>query len=244
MEQRGTVPRGKARRVPRNVPRNAPRIVPPLTPVWFLLLAMLAVELALSGADAGLWGHRLWRARAFLSFAFRPDLIGGPSALWPGQPGAMFLSHVFLHVGLLHMAGNVLSLVLLLRLLGWMRPWGFVTLGLVSALGGALAFWMLASGPASMTGASGAISGLAAFWAVRRLRQNPLRWQAVAAGLVLLLALAAAEFLPGLGTAWQAHLGGALVGALFGPTPARIWGGTAGREENGAAGDGPHARQG
>lgn len=198
-----------------------PRHTVPLAVIALLIV----LELLLTGSDLGLWGQNNWRARAFVAFSFQPVFWANGWEFWPGQRFGMLVTHIFLHVGFLHMAGNVLSLVLLLRLLGWMSPLGFLGLALLSALGGAWAFWPFAPAAASMTGASGAISGLAAFWGVRRIRQNPVRWKAVAAGCVLVLVLIGLEIMPGISTAWQAHLGGALVGALVGPTRANLWGG-------------------
>lgn len=180
-----------------------------------LIAVLIGIELVLTGADLRLWGQTNWRARAFVAFSFQPNLWVRGWAFWPGQQTGMLFTHIFLHVGLFHMVGNVLALALLLRLLGWMRPPVFLGVGLIAALGGALAFWAFAPATASMTGASGAVSGLAAFWITRRLRQNPVRWKAVAAGLVLFAVLIALEALPGISTAWQAHLGGAVPGALM-----------------------------
>lgn len=191
-----------------------------------LIALLIVIELLLTGADLRLWGQTNWRARAFVAFSFQPNLWVKGWEFWPGQRFGMLVTHIFLHVGFLHMVGNVLSLALLLRLLGWMQSWGFLMVGLLSALGGALAFWALAPAGASMTGTSGAISGLAAFWVIRRSGQNPVRWKAVAALAVLLLILIGLEIMPGISTAWQAHLGGAVVGVVLAPTRARLWGGT------------------
>ncbi|MFN4128205.1 MAG: rhomboid family intramembrane serine protease [Paracoccaceae bacterium] len=180
-----------------------------------VIVILICIECLLTGADLGLWGDRRWRAWAFVQFSFRPIMWEMGWEFWPGQRIGMLLTHIFVHVGFFHMAGNVLSLALLLRLLGWLRSWAFLGVGLVAALGGAFAFWAFTPVAASMTGASGAISGLAAFWIVRRLRQNPVRWKAIAAGLVLFTVLVALEALPGIATAWQAHLGGAVPGAAI-----------------------------
>ena len=185
-----------------------------------VMACIIAVELALGGAELGLWGTGLWRMQAFALFSFQPLLwegaqAHGSNALWTGQPVAMLITHIFVHVGFLHMLGNILPLALLMRLLGWMRPRVFLGVGLVAACTGALTFWAFAPAGNSMIGASGAVSGLAAFWITWRLRQNPVRWKATAAGLILLGALTMVEVLPGVSTAWQTHLGGALAGAAL-----------------------------
>ena len=183
-------------------------------PVLVFIAVIAAVEIVLSGADLGLWGHRPWRGWAFLLGAFRPLFIELGQGVYPGQPVAMFLTHVFVHVGFLHMAGNLLTLILLARLLRARSATWFLMLSLASAAGGGALFAALAPAHASMTGASGAISGLAAFWVILRFGTTRFRPRAAVAAVMILAALFGLEFLPGIATAWQAHLGGALVGLV------------------------------
>lgn len=188
-------------------------------PILALLVVLVGIEIVLTGADLGLWGARNWRSLCFVLFAFRPGLLDAGIQIWPGQWLTMFVSHIFVHVGLLHMLGNLLSLGLLLWLLRSLPPSRFLGIGLLSALGGAAVFALMAAPQASMTGASGAISGLAAFWAVRRLRGHRIQARTLAAAAALLAGLVALEQIPGLATAWQTHLGGAMTGALLACRP-------------------------
>ena len=71
------------------------------------------------------------------------------------------LGSAFLHIGLLHLAGNLLSLAIvgpaLERVFGW---WRFLAIYLVSALGGSVAVYLFGSPYGAVAGASGAIYGL------------------------------------------------------------------------------------
>jgi membrane associated rhomboid family serine protease len=105
---------------------------------------------------------------------------------WQLQPFAVhnqhryyeFLTAAFLHVGLLHIASNMLALVVvgpaLERLLG---RWRFTALYLLSALGGGAAIYAFGSDIGTTVGASGAIFGLfgACIVLVRKLGLD-LQW--------------------------------------------------------------------
>ena len=188
------------------------------TTVIALIVLIAAIELVLTGADHGLWGSPIWRRKMTYLFAFQPWLLKIPQGFWPGQAWGMFITHMFLHVDILHMAKNMAAFVLLAYLMRNELPLRrLLTICLVSGIGGAGVFYLLGSPFVAMTGASGALSGLSAVWALSnapgqmrpRTRQLLLMLAAVVA-LILLF-----EALPGNQTAWQAHLGGALTGAGF-----------------------------
>lgn len=128
--------------------------------------------------------------------------------LFPFEPWRV-LTAVFVHGGFIHLALNMLALWLLGRslepMLGRAR---YLALYLISGLGGSVAVACIA--PATSTvGASGAIFGLMASLLIigRHLGAN-------VTGILVILGLNfAIGFIFG-GIAWQAHLGGALVGAL------------------------------
>lgn len=128
------------------------------------------------------------------------------------------LTAAFLHSPsfLLHIVFNMYALWLggpyLEQLLGRTR---FTTLFLLSALGGSVGVFLLASPDAGswftpVVGASGAVFGI---WGAimvihRRLRRDT-------GGLIALLLInTVIGFVPGLSIAWQAHLGGLVTGAL------------------------------
>jgi membrane associated rhomboid family serine protease len=127
------------------------------------------------------------------------------------------LTSAFLHeppgsgVGLLHIAFNMWALIVvgpaLERMLGRLR---FVAVYLVSALGGAVLFYLLAPPHEIALGASGAIFGLFGAWFVlaRRLRLDA---RAVVGLIVINLVITFAVS----GIAWQAHVGGLIAGAAL-----------------------------
>ncbi len=145
------------------------------------------------------------------------DLAGGLER-WGMQPLAIALdgqwfrlvSSTFLHAGWLHIAFNMYVLFLLgpplERVLGHGR---YLTLYLLSGIGGSVAsYWFSPVGTLSV-GASGAIFGLMAAWIVvgRRMDRD------VSQVIVLLGINVVLGFVIG-GVDWRAHLGGAVTGAL------------------------------
>lgn len=185
--------------------------------VWVLAILCAVPELALLGADWGLWGSAWWRPLAYTQGAFWAGLLYGWTPNFALQPVTMFASYAWLHAGPGHLAGNLAALV-------WLGPQvvarrgaaGFLLVWGVSVLGGAVAFGLLTDSPAPMVGASGALFGLAAEWVVADLRRTS-GWQARALrGLSLvtvLVALNAAVWaLQGGHLAWETHLGGFLAG--------------------------------
>jgi membrane associated rhomboid family serine protease len=137
-------------------------------------------------------------------------------AQWPA--GVYFLDEwwrvltaAFLHIGPVHLAFNMLALLLfgseLERQLGWAR---YLAVYLGSALGGAVAIQLLGDPRVVVAGASAAIYGLLGALGVLMLagRQD-------VRGLLTLLALNVfISFLPGISL--LGHLGGLLAGALAG----------------------------
>ncbi|PFG39771.1 membrane associated rhomboid family serine protease [Georgenia soli] len=142
------------------------------------------------------------------SFIFMP-------ALGDQQP-YRFLSSAFLHGGTLHLALNMYALWLVGSVLEpALGRWRFVSLYVLSAIGGSVAVLLLAdpSGPSwstSVVGASGAVFGLfsAIFLVMRRLGRDATQ----------ILVLIALNFVIGFvvaGISWQSHLGGAVTGAAL-----------------------------
>jgi len=149
-------------------------------------------------------------------------LGGGPGAAWLTPFSAMFL-----HGGLLHLAGNALYLWIFGRavedLLGAPRFLLFY-----AVCGGVAALVHVAAEPRSFVpavGASGAISGLLGAYAVSyplgrlRLLWPPVRVPAIAFGVVW-IALQVASGLAsagrtGGGVAWWAHVGGFASGVFL-----------------------------
>lgn len=119
------------------------------------------------------------------------------------------LTALFLHGSFLHILFNMYSLLIfgpiLERSLG---RWRFLTLYLLSGLGGSVAVLLMAP-TSAVLGASGAIFGLlGAFFVIqRRLGGNNLQL-IIVIGLNLVIGFV----LPNI--AWQAHVGGLVVGGL------------------------------
>ena len=129
------------------------------------------------------------------------------------QPWRMVTS-IFLHSpnSVLHILFNMLTLFLFGPMMEQMLGRGrFLALFLVTGFGGSVAVLLLAPGIV-VVGASGAIFGLLGALVViqRGLGGNPAQLLVVI-GLNL-----AIGFFPGAGIAWQAHLGGVIIGALVG----------------------------
>ncbi len=187
-----------------------------------LVLAALCtgIELALQAGDAGLFGSPRLRMLAYEYGAFWTGLFHNWRPNYPAQPYAMFVTYAFLHGGIGHLAGNMLTLVVLGRpMVAAYGQRGFLALYALSAVGGGIGFALLSMDEAPMVGASGAIFGLAGAivagnLTVRRRQGAPLR--PVVNTLLLLVALNVVLWfaLDGL-LAWQTHLGGFATGFAF-----------------------------
>ena len=174
-----------------------------LPPVTFAIM-VVCVVVYLGQVVTGWLGFRVIDAYGAYSPAFT-DLQHGVFEPW------RMLTAAFLHASPLHILFNLLTLWIFGRelepLLGSLR---FATLYLVSALGGSLAVAIL-DPTAWVVGASGAVFGLFGVWLVmlRRMRAD------MTPMLVLLGINVVMAFLnPGI--SWQAHLGGAITGAICG----------------------------
>ncbi|OAN33987.1 rhomboid family intramembrane serine protease [Microbacterium sp. H83] len=149
-------------------------------------------------------GNPITQQLLFAAAYLYPDL-----SLYPFEPWRL-LTAVFVHGGFIHLALNMLALWMLGQslepMLGRAR---FLALYLISGLGGSVAVALLAPGTATV-GASGAIFGLMASLLIigRHIGAN-------VTGILVILGI---NFVVGFvvgGIAWQAHLGGAIVGALL-----------------------------
>lgn len=190
--------------------------------LWGLVGVMAAIELLLGLSEAGVIGASNWRWPAYAIGAFwQPMLSGGMGSLYPGQTVLMFITHAFLHGGIMHLAFNAVVLLALGKFVaGQIGNQRTLLVLFLSAIGGGLAFWLLSSGNAPMIGASGAVFGLIGVWqawdyGARRAAGATVR-PVIVAILGLVLANVVFFVLLGGGLAWQAHLGGWLVGFVLG----------------------------
>lgn len=133
---------------------------------------------------------------------------------YPGlfEPWRM-LTSVFAHASILHIALNMYTFwifgQLLEPLLGRLR---YAALYLICGLGGSVAVFLLADPRQPVIGASGAIFGmLGAFLVIQRRMGGSATQLLILVGLNLVIG-----FIPGFHIAWQAHIGGLVVGCLLG----------------------------
>jgi rhomboid protease GluP len=184
--------------------------------IWAVALSVVLPELALMGAERGLWGSASWRSLSMQYGGFWAGLLHGWQPNFAGQPVVMFATYALLHAGGTHLLGNLLGLLFLgPPVVARIGSRGFLVLYAGAVLGGAAAFGLLATSAAPMVGASGAVFGLAgaaSFWDWQRLRR---RWRTagIVAGLVafnLVTLISTGGLL-----AWQTHLGGFVAGAAL-----------------------------
>ncbi|MCC6002193.1 MAG: rhomboid family intramembrane serine protease [Pararhodobacter sp.] len=190
-------------------------------PVVLAIVAICTVpELLFLLAETPFLGQGGLRRTALIHGAFWPRLLIDWQPVWPGQPMAMFVTYAFLHGGVMHLLFNMLVLVHLGReAVPRLGQRGFLLAYVITAAGGAAAFWLISDAVGPMVGASGAVFGLFGMtqywdWQRRRARNESLRpfWNLMAGLILMNVAL---YFLAGGFLAWQAHLGGYVAGFLF-----------------------------
>jgi membrane associated rhomboid family serine protease len=162
------------------------------------VLAFAVTALTSPGGFTGNIGSKL-----FDQLELVPIRVAADGQYW------RLLGAAFLHIGLLHLAGNMLSLAIvgpaLERVFG---AWRFLTVYLAGALGGSVAVYLFGSPYGAVAGASGAIFGLfaATLIVLRRLGLDA-RFMVLAIGLNF-----AVSFAPGISL--LGHLGGFVAGGL------------------------------
>lgn len=122
------------------------------------------------------------------------------------------LTVALVHGGFVHVGLNMLALWMIGRSLEpLLGRWRFLTLYLLSALGGSVAVTLL-SFLTPVVGASGAIFGLfGALLVIGRHIGANITGIAIVLGINLVIG-----FVPGFNVSWQAHVGGLVVGLLVG----------------------------
>jgi membrane associated rhomboid family serine protease len=149
-------------------------------------------------------GFEITRQLLFAAVYLYPDLNGGIFEPW------RLLTAALVHGGIWHIALNMLALWMIGRSLEPMLGrWRFLTLYVLGALGGSVAVAIISPGTATV-GASGAVFALlGALLVIGRHVGANIRGILVILGINLVIG-----FIPGFNIAWQAHVGGAIVGAL------------------------------
>jgi membrane associated rhomboid family serine protease len=194
----------------------------PMPRALLLLVGGIAlIEIVLSLADAGMIFDPSLRGRVYVAGAFWSSLLHGAEPLYLAQPVTMFLSHALLHGSLLHMVMNMTILLALGRFAAdRYGPGSVLPLFLIGAIGGGAAFGVLAQDDYPMVGASGAVFAFLGLWIAWDWRRHQAAGVSTGPVLrrVLVLAGLNGVFFFGLQgmLAWQAHLGGFLVGLACG----------------------------
>ena len=122
------------------------------------------------------------------------------------------VTSAFLHTGLTHIGFNMLALWFVGSAIEpRLGRWRYLTVYLLSALGGSVLSYAVDSPFQYSVGASGAVFGLfgALFVLMRRLRFD------VGGVIGLILVNVVIGFVPGLNINWRAHLGGLIVGTVL-----------------------------
>lgn len=190
---------------------------PNLLCLYGLITTCCLIEIALRLADLGVVWPTSMRNTVYDYGAFWPGLLDNWKPNYSAQPYSMFITYGFLHSGVMHLVVNMLTLWSLGgAVLNRTGQGGFVVLFVVTVIGGGAGFGLLAPGLRPMVGASGALFGLLGAilaWEYvdhhtdRKGRWNVARVVLLLVGLNLVLWWAMNGQL-----AWQAHLGGFLVG--------------------------------
>ncbi len=168
-----------------------------LTPIWILLAINLLFYFA-STIQEGV---------VFSTF-------GLSQRLFADQPWTI-VTNMFVHASLWHIMGNMLMLYFfgsyVLRLLGESK---FLFIYFAAGLLGNVTFLLLGPEYAIAVGASGALYGVMGTLAVMRPRLKVLLYFLIPIDLWIVVVLGAVMISPGI--AWQAHLGGLLLGVAAG----------------------------
>lgn len=148
-------------------------------------------------------GETIRSALLFYAPLLYPQLFG---AFEPWR----LLTVSLVHGNFVHLALNMLALLMIGRSLEpLLGRWRFLTLYLLSALGGSVAVVLLSFGT-PVVGASGAIFGLfGALLVIGRHIGANIGGIAIVLGINLVIG-----FVPGFNVSWQAHVGGLVVGLL------------------------------
>lgn len=182
-----------------------------------LILLCTLVETVLQCADLGLIPFPRLRNMAYENGAFWTGLTRSWVPNFAAQPYVMFISYGFLHAGILHLCVNMITLWALGRaVIHRVGSQKFSLLYLVSLVGAAAGYAILARTPAPMVGASGALFGLAAAllaWTyIDRFTLNVSLMPILQAALLLISINVVMYWALGGQIAWQTHLAGAITG--------------------------------
>ena len=159
----------------------------------------------------------------YIAYLIQPNLIIDTFGFTPNQfldePWTI-VTNMFVHAGLWHILGNMIMLFFfgsyLLGLLGEVK---FFIVYFVGGLIGNLLFFLLGSEYATAVGASGALFAIMGTMAVMRPKLKVLIWFLIPVDLwivALFGALLIATQMTSSSVAWEAHIGGMVLGLVAG----------------------------
>lgn len=132
--------------------RNAPPLNPLPMVIWVLALPMIAMEVVLNAAAAGLVGGAEgigWRLQAMERFAFSPDLMRQMLELgmYPPEAVARLTTYPLVHASATHALFAVVILLALGKMVGEVfRWWAVLVVFFGSTVAGALIYTMVLPG--------------------------------------------------------------------------------------------------
>lgn len=186
--------------------------------LWLLLAPIALLEIILSGGD--LLGQN-WRDIATFFLGLWPSLWSGAEGLYPGQAVTALLTYGVMHGDFMHMLFNSIWLVVFGRaVLGTMSFKHFFLLLASGTVAGGVAYLLLSSGNTPVVGISGGLYTIVTFWTAGFMRDKHRETQSLKPVFAVLALLAfvilAVPLMMPSNVAWEAHLGGALLGLAWG----------------------------
>lgn len=187
---------------------------------WWLTALLLGIECVAQLSDRGWFGDLDLRSLmvsygAFWDFFFPPGVVD--QTLYPGQSYLMFVTHALLHAGTIHVLMNAAIFIALGKTLAFYYG---LKLTLITMLLGAvcsgITFGLLETTAAPMVGASGVVFAFIGVW-LQTSRAEAVRMgrPARSASVVIISLIVFHVFMDvfmGGQIAWQAHLGGFVLG--------------------------------
>jgi membrane associated rhomboid family serine protease len=149
----------------------------------------------------------------YIASSARPNLLNDAAeagVLVQGGQWYRLFTAIFFHLNFLHIALNMVSLLVIGRLVEpVLGKWRYLALFLVTGLGGAVASYLFSNPFVEAVGASGAIFGLfGAYFVLAR------RASADTSGIVVLIVVNLVFSFAVPGIAWQDHVGGLVTGLV------------------------------
>ncbi len=192
---------------------------------WWLTALLLGIECVAQLSDRGWFGDLDLRGLmvsygAFWDFLFPPGVVD--QTLYPGQSYLMFVTHALLHAGTIHVLMNAAIFIALGKTLAFYYGLKLtLTTMLLGAVCSGMTFGLLETTAAPMVGASGVVFAFIGVW-LQTSRAEAVRMgrRARSVSVVIISLIVLHIFMDvfmGGQIAWQAHLGGFVLGYFFIP---------------------------